>query len=110
VPGLIDAHFHAHAASLSLLEIETSPLRTVAWASMSAHSWNQPYRRCFWPFFRWSHRRVSAPLVSSSGTVSRRGGKSSAGGRSPVSILLITSFETWTSAARSFWDTPARVR
>ena len=25
---------------------------------MSAHSWNQPYRRCFWPFFRWSHRRV----------------------------------------------------
>ena len=26
--------------------------RTVAWASMSAHSWNQPYRRCFWPFFR----------------------------------------------------------
>ena len=35
--------------------------RTVAWASMSAHSWNQPYRRCFWPFFRWSHRRVRAP-------------------------------------------------
>jgi imidazolonepropionase-like amidohydrolase len=25
VPGLIDAHFHAYAASLSLLEIETSP-------------------------------------------------------------------------------------
>ena len=21
-------------------------------ASMSAHSWNQPYRRCFWPLFR----------------------------------------------------------
>ena len=35
--------------------------RTVAWASMSAHSWNQPYRRCLWPFFRWSRRRVSAP-------------------------------------------------
>src|SRR5947208_1925961 len=28
---------------------------------MSAHSWNQPYRRCFWPFFRWSHRRVAEP-------------------------------------------------
>ena len=25
--------------------------RTVAWASMSAHCWNQPYRRCLWPFF-----------------------------------------------------------
>ena len=32
--------------------------------------------------------------VSSSGIASRRGGKSSAGGRSPVSILLITSCET----------------
>jgi hypothetical protein len=28
----------------------------------------------------------------------------------PVSILLITSFETWTRTARSFWDRPARVR
>ena len=26
--------------------------RTVARASMSAHCWNQPYRRCLWPFFR----------------------------------------------------------
>jgi imidazolonepropionase-like amidohydrolase len=29
VPGLIDAHFHAYGASLSLLEIETSPLSEV---------------------------------------------------------------------------------
>ena len=41
--------------------------------------------------------------MSSSGTASRRGGKSSAGGRSPVSILLITSCETVAWAARSFW-------
>ena len=26
--------------------------RIVAWASMSAHCWNQRYRRCLWPFFR----------------------------------------------------------
>ena len=26
VPGLIDAHFHAYGAHLSLMEIETSPL------------------------------------------------------------------------------------
>jgi imidazolonepropionase-like amidohydrolase len=32
VPGLIDAHFHAYAASLSLLEIETSPLSYLALA------------------------------------------------------------------------------
>ena len=62
-------------------------------AGRADRRWNQPYRRCFWPFFKWSHRRVRAPLVSSSGTASRRGGKSSAGGRSPVSILLITSCE-----------------
>ena len=60
----------------------------VAWASMSAHSWNQPYRRCFWPFFRWSHRRVSAPRVSSSGTASRPGGKSPAG----EAILVASEF------------------
>ena len=39
-----------------------------------------------------------------------RGGKSSAGGRSPVSILLITSCETVALTARSFWDRPARIR
>ncbi len=54
--------------------------------------------------------RIRAPRVSSSGTASRRGGKSPAGGRSPVSILLITSCETVAWAARSFWDRPARVR
>ena len=32
VPGLIDAHFHAYGASLSLLEIETSPLSYLALA------------------------------------------------------------------------------
>src|SRR5262249_33517331 len=32
VPGLIDAHFHAYAAGLSLLEIETSPLSYLALA------------------------------------------------------------------------------
>ena len=32
VPGLIDAHFHAYAARLSLLEIETSPLSYLALA------------------------------------------------------------------------------
>ena len=32
VPGLIDAHFHAYAASFSLLEIETSPLSYLALA------------------------------------------------------------------------------
>ena len=26
--------------------------RAAAWASMPAHCWNQPYRRCLWPFFR----------------------------------------------------------
>jgi hypothetical protein len=53
---------------------------------------------------------AGAPRVSSPGTASRRGGKSSAGGRSPVSILLITSCETVALAARSSWDRPARVR
>ncbi len=32
IPGLIDAHFHAYGASLSLLEIETSPLSYLALA------------------------------------------------------------------------------
>ena len=32
IPGLIDAHFHVYAASLSLLEIETSPLSYLALA------------------------------------------------------------------------------
>ena len=32
VPGLIDAHFHAYGARLSLLEIETSPLSYLALA------------------------------------------------------------------------------
>jgi imidazolonepropionase-like amidohydrolase len=32
LPGLIDAHFHAYAAGLSLLEIETSPLSYLALA------------------------------------------------------------------------------
>ena len=32
IPGLIDAHFHAYAAGLSLLEIETSPLSYLALA------------------------------------------------------------------------------
>ena len=42
----------------------------------------------------------------------RPGGAGSprAGGRSPVSILLITSCETVALAARSCWDRPARVR
>ena len=31
IPGLIDAHFHAYGASLSLLEIETSSLSYLAW-------------------------------------------------------------------------------
>ena len=33
IPGLIDAHFHAYAASLSLLEIETSLLSYLALAA-----------------------------------------------------------------------------
>ena len=37
-------------------------------------------------------------------------GREVLGGRSPVSILLITSCETVALAARSFWDRPARVR
>jgi predicted amidohydrolase YtcJ len=32
VPGLIDAHFHAYGARLSLMEIETSPLSYLALA------------------------------------------------------------------------------
>jgi imidazolonepropionase-like amidohydrolase len=32
IPGLIDAHFHAYGASLSVLEIETSPLSYLALA------------------------------------------------------------------------------
>jgi hypothetical protein len=60
--------------------------------------------------FRWSHRRVRAPRVSRSGTASSRDGKSSAGGRSPVSILLITSCETFARDARPFCERSARVR
>ena len=37
-------------------------------------------------------------------------GRPQPGGRSPVSILLITSCQTAALAARSCWDRPARVR
>ena len=39
IPGLIDAHFHAYGASLSLLEIETSSLSYLALAGGEAAGW-----------------------------------------------------------------------
>jgi len=52
--------------------------RTVAWASMSATPGTSRTGAASGPSSGGPNRRVRAPLVSSSGTASRRGGKSSA--------------------------------
>jgi imidazolonepropionase-like amidohydrolase len=49
VPGLIDAHFHAYGASLSLLEIETSPLSYLALAGARRLAGASGRSRPVWP-------------------------------------------------------------
>ena len=62
IPGLIDAHFHAYAAGLSLLEIETSPLSYLAMAGAKRLApMKRPAGAVTWPPMPTRPRRSARP-------------------------------------------------
>jgi imidazolonepropionase-like amidohydrolase len=73
VPGLIDAHFHAYGARLSLLEIETSPLSYLALAG--AKRLADALGRGFTTRRPWRSAATGARVLSRRGSYGGGGGR-----------------------------------